>query len=110
MATSTSPVSERPSVGDSTSGILVRFTPSPYATTEQYDETIARLERLGDWPPDGLEYHVAFRTNGHFRVNEIWDSRDQFEAFDERFAPILKDVGIVPSQPELLEIHNIVKR
>jgi hypothetical protein len=29
---------------------------------EQYDETMRRLEKSGDWMPDGLEYHVAFRS------------------------------------------------
>ena len=50
-------------------------------TTEQYDETIRRLEKSGDWLPDGLEYHVAFKANGNFRVSEIWDSQKQLDAF-----------------------------
>jgi hypothetical protein len=44
------------------------------------DETICRLEKSGDWLPEGLEYHVAFKSNGKFRVSEIWDSREQFNA------------------------------
>jgi hypothetical protein len=50
-------------------------------TAEQYDETISRLKKLGNWPPEELEYHVAFRSNGEFRVSEIWDSWEQFDAF-----------------------------
>jgi len=88
--------------------ILVRFTPT--ATTEQYDETIRRLEKSGDWLPAGLDSHVAFEADGKFRVSEIWDSRKQFDAFGERLMPVLKDVGIEPGQPEMLEIHNIIKR
>jgi hypothetical protein len=80
------------------------------AARAQYDETISRLEKSGDWPPAGLEYHVAFRLNGDFRVSEIWDSREQFEAFGKRLMPVLKDVGIDPGEPEMLEIHNIIKR
>src|SRR5215218_1677867 len=46
-----------------------------------------------------------------FRVSEIWDSREQFDAFGERLMPVLKDVGIEFSgEPEVLEIHNIIKR
>jgi len=93
-----------------TTSILARLTPTPNVTTEQYDETIRRLEKSGDWLPEGLEYHVAFRSDGKFRVSEIWDSREQFDAFGERLIPVLKDVGIEPGQPELLEIHNIIKR
>ena len=90
--------------------ILARFTPASNVTTEQYDESIRRLEKSGDWLPEGLEYHVAFKSDGKFRVSEIWDSREQFDAFGERLMPVLKDVGIEPGKPEMLEIHNIIKR
>lgn len=89
--------------------ILVRFAPSG-ATTDQYDETIRRLESQGDWPPNGLEYHVAFSSGGNLRVSEIWESRERFEAFGQRLMPILSEVGIDPGEPEVLEIHNIIKR
>jgi hypothetical protein len=91
--------------------LLVRFTPASDVTTEQYDETVRRLEKLGDWPPEGLEYHVAFKSNGSFRVSEIWDSREQFDAFGERLMPVLKDVGIeLSGEPEMLEVYNIIRR
>ena len=91
--------------------MLVRFTAAPTMTTEMYDETIRRLEESGDWPADGLDYHVAFGADGTFRVSEIWDSQEQFEAFGERLMPLLAEVGVeLAGPPELLEIHNIVKR
>jgi len=91
--------------------ILARFTAAPNVTAEQYDETIRRLEKSGDWLPDGLEYHVAFKSDGNFRVSEIWDSREQFDRFGERLMPILDDVGIeLSGAPEMLEIHNIIRR
>jgi hypothetical protein len=110
MAT-TSPESAVPSMSDRSTSILARFTAAPGVTTEQYDETLRRLEKSGDWLPDGLEYHVAFRSNGNFRVSEIWDSQKQLDAFGERLMPVLKDVGIeLTGKPEVLEIHNIIKR
>jgi hypothetical protein len=108
MAT-TSPASATPTMDARKTRLLVRFTPSTL-TTDQYDETIRRLEKSGDWLPEGLESHVAFKSNGNLRVSEIWDSREQFDAFGERLMPVLKDVGIDPGQPEALEIHNIVTR
>jgi hypothetical protein len=90
--------------------VLVRFAPTSQVTAEQYDETMRQLEKSGDWLPEGLEYHVAFKSDDKFRVSEIWDSREQFEAFGQRLMPVLKDVGIEPGKPEMLEIHNIVKR
>ena len=108
--TTTSPVFVT-SMGDRTSSVLARFTAAPDVTTEQYDETIRRLEESGDWLPEGLEYHVAFRSDSALRVSEIWDSREQFDAFGERLMPVLKDVGIeLSGKPEMLEIHNIIKR
>ena len=89
--------------------ILARFTPTN-VTTQQYDESLRRLKDGGDWPPDGLEYHVAFGSPSNLRVSEIWDSREQFEEFGKRLMPLLADIGIEPGEPELLEIHNIVKR
>jgi len=108
MATTNS--SAAPVMDARKTSILARFAPTSNVTTEQYDETIRRLEKSGDWLPEGLEYHVAFKSDGKFRVSEIWDSRDQFDAFGERLMPVLKDVGIEPGKPEMLEIHNIIKR
>ena len=91
--------------------ILIRFTGAPTVTTEQYDETVRRLEESGDFPPEGLEYHVAFGSEGNFRVSEIWDSREQCQAFGERLMPLLAEVGIeIAGEPEILEVYNIIKR
>ena len=55
--------------------------------------------------------HVAFSSGGSFRVSEIWDSKEQFEAFGERLMPILTESGVeLAGPPEILEIHNIIRR
>ena len=69
--------------------ILVRFTGAPGLSAQQYDEVLPRIEAAGEFPPDGLDYHVAFSAGGSFRVSEIWDSMEQFEAFGQRLMPIL---------------------
>jgi hypothetical protein len=89
--------------------ILIRFAPASL-TAQQYDESVRRLEEAGSWPPDGLDYHVCFGSEGQLRVSEIWDSQEQLTAFGERLMPVLAEVGIEPGEPELMEIHNIVKR
>lgn len=89
--------------------ILVRFSPASL-TAEQYNETVRRLEESGDIPADGLEYHVCFGSDGNLRVSEIWDSKEQFEAFGPKLMPVLSDAGIDPGEPELMEIHNIIRR
>ena len=91
--------------------ILVRFTGAPNLTAEKYDETMTRIEASGKFPPDGLDYHVAFISGGSFCVSEIWDSKEQFEAFGQRLMPILTENGVeLAGPPEIMEIHNIVKR
>ncbi len=90
--------------------ILARFAPTSVTTTEQYDEAIRRLQEGGGFPPEGLEYHVCFLADGNVRVSEIWDSREQLDAFGERLMPVLEELGIDPGEPEILEIHNIVSR
>lgn len=51
------------------------------------------------------------RSEGDLHVSEVWDSRDKLEAFGERLMPILADIGIEFSgDPEVFEVHNIVKR
>jgi hypothetical protein len=91
--------------------IVVRFKPTN-VTREKYDESVRRLEQAGVWPsPAGLEFHVLFGPEGNLRVSEIWDSREQMEAFGEQLMPILADIGIEFSgPPEIFEAHNIVKR
>ena len=90
--------------------IVVRFKPTNL-TTERYEESIRRLEEAGDFPPDGCDYHLLFGSEGDLHVSEVWDSREQLEAFGARLMPILMDVGIEFSgEPEIFEVRNLVKR
>ena len=79
-------------------------------TAQQYDDALRRIEQVGDWPADGLEYHVCFGAEGNLTVSEIWDSQEQFEAFGERLMPVLAEVGIEPGEPEIVEVHNTIRR
>lgn len=89
--------------------LVIRFAPTSM-TAEQYDEARRRLEESGDFPPDGMDYHVCFGSEGKLRVSEIWDSREQLDAFGERLMPVLADIGIDTGEPEVLEVRSIVKR
>ena len=97
--------------GGSQMSIVVRFAPAD-TTTRQYDDVLRRLKESGEFPPDGLETQVAFGQSGEdFRVSEIWDSREQFEAYGQRLTPILVEAGIdVSGETEIFEVHNIWKR
>ena len=89
--------------------IVARFNPTNL-TKDMYDESLRRLKESEGWPPAGLDYHVMFGSEGDLRVSEIWDSREQMQAFGERLMPILADIGIEFSgEPEVFEAHNVVK-
>ena len=49
--------------------------------------------------------------DGGFRVSEIWESQEHFNAWGERLMPVLVEAGVdLPSQPEVFEVHNIIRR
>jgi hypothetical protein len=89
--------------------VLISFAPASL-TAAQYDESVRKHKEAGDFPPDGLDYHVCSGTDGNLRVSEIWDSQEQLDAFGERLMPVLAEIGIDPGEPEVVGIHNIVKR
>ena len=90
--------------------IVARFNHTNL-TKDMYDESVRRLKESEGWPPAGLDYHVMFGSEGDLRVSEIWDSREQMQAFGERLMPILADIGIeFSAEPEIFEVGNIVKR
>ena len=90
--------------------VLVRFTPTN-ATKEKYDESLRRLKEAGGFPPEGMELHVAFGPDDNMRVSEVWDSREQLQAFGDRLMPILTEIGIEFSgEPEIVEVQNIITR
>ena len=91
--------------------ILVRFVGAADMTAAKYDQVMPLIEASGEFPPDGLDYHVAFEADGQFRVSEIWDSREKFEAFGQRLMPILAENGVeLAGPPEILEVHNTLGR
>ena len=91
--------------------IVVRFSPVGL-TAEKYDATTSKMEEAGvEFPPEGLQLHVCFGEDGDLRVSEVWDSREQFEAFGERLMPVLSDAGIEFSgEPEVYEAHSVTTR
>ena len=90
--------------------IVVRYHPASL-TAQKYDAT-SEVEAAGlEWPADRLDYHVCFGTDGSLMISEIWDSREQWEAFGERLMPLLAEAGIEFSgEPEIFDVHEITKR
>ena len=89
--------------------VLIRFSP-PSLTAEQYDNAVRRLYEDGVLPAAGLDYEICFGQDGNLKVSQVWDSNEQLEAFGERLRPILEELNINPGEPELVEVHNVIRR
>jgi hypothetical protein len=86
--------------------IVVRFTPTSL-TAEKYDAASERIQNALNWPPDGLRAHICFGPKDNLRVSEVWESREQMEAFGQQLMPLLAEEGIQFSgEPEVLEVHH----
>jgi hypothetical protein len=77
-------------------------------------ETYARIkEGLGPERPPGLIAHLAWRTETGLRYVDVWQSKDDHEAFAESrlhpvVHPILQDMlGFVPPEPPITVLDVI---
>ena len=87
--------------------VLIRFTPASL-TAAQYDESVRKLEENGDFPPDGLDYHCCFGSEGNLRVSEIWESESAWQqAWDGGLKAALSTVGIELPEPERFPVHEV---
>ena len=81
-------------------------------TPDEYNQMKERLG-VGETPPTGAVFHVAaVDENGKVRVVEVWDSREEAEAWGEKVAAVRNEGGFGDGPPtiEYLEVHNIVQR
>ena len=85
--------------------IVVRFPPSNM-TRQQYDSVRNALTESGDWPADGCQLHVLFGDENDLRVSEVWESREQFDAFGQKLGPRIEEAGMqLSGEPEVFEAH-----
>jgi hypothetical protein len=91
--------------------VVIRYAPIS-VTPDQYDEANRQFnERFGEDLPEGCDYHVAFiGPDGNVLVSEIWDSREQWEAFAAQLVPMLGELGIDPGTPQVFEVHHAQSR
>jgi hypothetical protein len=86
------------------------FPGDPSLTVEQYDHVVRRLNEEGVSPADGLDYELCFGSGDQLKVSLVWDSKEQFDVFAAGLMPILEEIGLDPGEPEVFEVHNIIKR
>ncbi|MDQ6752010.1 MAG: hypothetical protein M3017_01005 [Actinomycetota bacterium] len=79
------------------------------ATPEQYNQVIEKMHFSPGGPgaPGGL-FHWVTVTDDGLRATDVWQTREQFDAFaKEQIGPITAEVGI-PSPPKITyyDVHN----
>ncbi len=90
-------------------GLSIRFE---NGTAEQYEAVNARANVEAE-PPEGLIFHAAGPIDGGWGIIDFWESRAQFDSFQEsRLGPALAAAGDQgpPSPPTIMEfpVHNLV--
>jgi hypothetical protein len=78
-------------------------------TLAQYDEIVARMgfAPRGAGAPGGL-FHWAAETDDGIRVVDVWESREQYEAFAQSsIGPLAQEAGVTePPTVTYYDVHN----
>ena len=81
----------------------------PGVTQEQYDKVLEKLQ-LGGKTYQGGIFHVAGPMEGGWRVVDVWESQEAFDAFVQQAAPILQEVEMwPPDESKNWPVHNLLK-
>jgi len=83
------------------------------ATLDQYNQVVDRMGfSPGGAGPAGNLFHWVTKTDGGISVTDVWESREQFDAFaGSTIGPITREIGF-PSPPQLSfhEVHNYLTK
>jgi hypothetical protein len=86
----------------------------PGVTEVQYDGVCRKLNNgqvlraLSDWPKGGILSHVAGPTATVWRVVDVWESQEAFDAFGAQLVPLLQEMKFPQVAPQIFEVHNFV--
>ena len=90
--------------------VVIRYNPVSL-TAAKYDEGVQHINSALGFSetelPKGCLGHVCFGPDGNLQVSEIWESREQWKAFGEKLMPLLQEIGIDASQPDVYEVHRL---
>lgn len=77
-------------------------------TAEQYDAIIGEMKQ-GDWPPPHSVLHIAGPSDDGWRVVDVWESAEAFEAFArDHIVPLAQKHGMTaPPQITMWPVHNL---
>lgn len=78
------------------------------ATLEQYDQVVAKMHLTpGGQGPPGALFHWCAATGGGIRVTDVWQTREQFDAFaKEQIGPLTAEVGLGQPDTTFHDVHS----
>lgn len=79
---------------------------------EQYDQATKEVFGGTLQPsqlPEGLLAHVAAATDDGVKIVDVWESKDNFEAFGAKLMPALQHAQFSSVEPKFYEVHNFLK-
>jgi hypothetical protein len=78
--------------------------------TQKYNQAIRGLDVAGQGKPKGRLYHVAARQeDGSIIVTDIWESAALLEEFGKTLIPVLKKAGVMPVEPKVYPVENVIE-
>lgn len=77
------------------------------ATAAKYEETLRRLDKIGQRIPDGQLYHICYGDEDNLQVIDVFESKAKLDAFGARLMPMLKDLEI-EATARVFDVHNIL--
>ena len=80
----------------------------PNVTSTQYDKVIRGLEAAGLGSPKRRLYHIASPKEGGWLVVDVWESGELLDQFAQMLIPVMQRVGVMPPQPQVYPLHNVI--
>lgn len=74
----------------------------------KYDAVMNELGSRQAPEPGSIVHLAGFEAPDRICVVDVWETREQFEAFGERLAPVLRKHEIPEQTPVIIETHALM--
>ena len=72
----------------------------------QYDEAITAMGLSPGGRHPGALFHWVTGTDDGFRVTDVWESKEKFEAFaQEQLGPMSEQIGLAAPEIRYIDVH-----
>jgi len=87
----------------------------PGGTQAQYEQVTNNMtsgrgvvKTPSDWPVPGLISHATGPSPTGWFVTDVWETKEAFQRFGEKLAPLLREAGMPEVEPKIYEAFNVV--